>query len=463
MSTQVKPEGDCKTLLAKAFAELKKFEKWADFIAEDQQRHAVVIVSLMDAETNTYEVFDGTMRTQMAVRQTSELAKDELTTGDVVWVAGKEIISRAIVHPIGQWYPVVEASEDGIVKVLIDGQVKEAFGEVDEREEVLLDASKTVVVRSRPVNVKTYAAPIQHISWDDIGGLADAKLALREAIEFPITHAHLYRAYSHRGPKGVMLSGPPGCGKTLLAKAAASAIARMHNSEANTGFIYVKGPELLSKWVGESEAAVRQLFSRARGHYSQHGYPAVLFLDEADALLAARGSGVGVLTSTMVPAFLAEMDGLEDSGAIVVLATNRPQLLDSAVIREGRIDRKIAVTRPERDAVADILTIHSRTLTTSGLDVPQLVTNALWSDNYKLFDFNGVEGHLRHTVSGAMLAGIIAKAKSQALHRDIGLGLGRASGVQSQDVLDAVTLTYNETKLGRLDEIVQELMEARNG
>ena len=154
----------------------------------------------------------------------------------------------------------------------------------------------------------------------DIAGLADAKEQLVEAIELPYTKPEVFAHYNKRPPKGALLYGPPGCGKTLLRiKAAASSIAKIHKKkQMASGFIYVKGPELLSKWVGQAEESVRELFLRARDHHKKHGYPALLFIDEADAIMPERGSGKSSdVENTIVPMFLSEMDGLETSHALV--------------------------------------------------------------------------------------------------------------------------------------------------
>src|SRR3990167_2927964 len=221
----------------------------------------------------------------------------------------------------------IEAGPTGGAGVIVfKGRVAD---EVKLGDIVQLDRSGTVGLKIIPKDRTDYSVSVETgICFADIGGQDEAVATLLEAIEGPLKHADLYKAYGKKSLKGVLLAGPPGCGKTLLAKATVSDIAKSHSkADAATGFIYVKGPEILSMWVGNSESAVRSLFKRAKEHKLEHGYPAVIFVDEAESILAKRGNGIhsgSVLSGTIVPTFLAEMDGLEDSGAFVLLATNRP-------------------------------------------------------------------------------------------------------------------------------------------
>jgi proteasome ATPase len=270
-----------------------------------------------------------------------------------------------------------------------------------------------------------------NLNWDDVGGQVNAKAQLREAIEYPILHKDLYKALGKRPIKGVLLEGPPGCGKTLLAKAAAAAIAKLHDVEAAaSGYIYVKGPEVLSKWVGEAEATIRGLFHLARAHRAKHGYPAIVFVDECESLLSRRGSGVSSdMDKTIVPAFLAELDGLSDSGAMVILATNRPDRLDSAVVREGRIDRRIRVDRPNQKDSAEIFRIYLNRVPTvqdakalsahaaEGLFSPSSGLLVLKTERGDTFPFT-----LGHIASGAMIAGIVDRATSLVLQQAVATG-----------------------------------------
>lgn len=236
------------------------------------------------------------------------------------------------------------------------------------------------------------------------------------------------------------------CGKTLLAKAVANAVREMFGGASDSGFIYIKGPEVLNMWVGNTESQIRGLFVRAKEHKEEHGYPAVVFIDEADAILGKRGGHhASVLSSTIVPTFLAEMDGLSDSGAFVLLATNRQDILDPAIVREGRIDRKVVVARPDLKASAQILRIHlNRTKLAD--DPDELAGTAaaeMFNDIHHLYNVGlkakGVRKfYIRHLVSGAMLAGTVDVATSFAINRDVEAGHQRASGLRKTDMIEAV-------------------------
>ena len=186
------------------------------------------------------------------------------------------------------------------------------------------------------------------VSWSDIGGLEDVKRELQEAVEWPLKYPELYAKLGHAVPKGILLHGPSGTGKTLLAKAVSS------ESEAN--FISVKGPELLSKWVGESERGIREIFRRAR-----QASPCVIFFDELDAVAPVRGAGEGVGTSgRMVSQILTEIDGITSlHGVVVLAATNRPDMIEPSLLRPGRFDRIILVPNPDKETRKKILEIHS--------------------------------------------------------------------------------------------------------
>jgi len=189
---------------------------------------------------------------------------------------------------------------------------------------------------------------VPEVHWDDIGGLDDVKQYLREAVEWPLKYPHIFEQLGIKPPKGILLYGPPGCGKTLIAKAVAT--------ESGANFISVKGPEILSKWVGESERAIREIFRRAR-----QVAPAIIFFDEIDAIAGARGRDVSGVVDRIVNQMLTEMDGIEPlKGVVVIAATNRPDLLDPALLRPGRFDRLIYVPPPDIRARYEILKIHTR-------------------------------------------------------------------------------------------------------
>lgn len=202
---------------------------------------------------------------------------------------------------------------------------------------------------------------IPTVKWDDIGGLENIKQALKEAVEWPLKFPERYKKMGVRTPKGVLMFGPPGCGKTLLAKAAAT------ESEAN--FISIKGPEVFSKWVGESEKKIREIFKKAR-----QTSPTIIFFDEMDAIAPVRGTGTGSrVTETVLNQILTEVDGIESLDNVIVIgATNRPDILDPALLRPGRFDSIIFVGPPDRDAVYEILKIHTKNMPLADVDLKTL-------------------------------------------------------------------------------------------
>jgi len=199
-----------------------------------------------------------------------------------------------------------------------------------------------------PSALREVLLEVPNIKWEDIGGLEEVKQELREAVEWPLKYPKAFQRLGITPPKGILLYGPPGTGKTLLAKAVAN------ESEAN--FIGIRGPEVLSKWVGESEKRVREIFRKAR-----QAAPTVIFIDEIDAIAQARGSDVNRVMDTLLNQLLTEMDGIEEnSGVVVIAATNRPDILDPALLRPGRFDRLILVPAPDEKARLEILKVHTR-------------------------------------------------------------------------------------------------------
>ncbi|ASJ12967.1 CDC48 family AAA ATPase [Thermococcus thioreducens] len=199
-----------------------------------------------------------------------------------------------------------------------------------------------------PSALREVLLEVPNVRWDDIGGLEEVKEELKEAVEWPLKYPEAFLGLGITPPKGILLYGPPGTGKTLLAKAVAN------ESEAN--FIAIKGPEVLSKWVGESEKNIREIFRKAR-----QAAPTVIFIDEIDAIAPARGSDMSRVTDRLINQLLTEMDGIErNSGVVVIAATNRPDILDPALLRPGRFDRLILVPAPDEKARLEIFKVHTR-------------------------------------------------------------------------------------------------------
>jgi proteasome-associated ATPase len=352
-------------------------------------------------------------------------------------------------------------TEGGKRIVCIPAQMK---GKLKADDQVICDPHMLMILRNLGKKTEAFTVTDEvYVAWNDIGGLENAKQQLKEAIELPVSHPRIFEKYGHKPPKGIMLYGPPGCGKTLLAKAAVTALARLHGKKSTgTGFIYIKGPEILSKWVGESEATIRGIFGRAREHHQMNGFPAVVFLDEADAILGRRGSGRSSdMERTIVPQFLAEMDGLSTVGApLVLIATNRPDTLDPAVVRDGRIDRKIMIERPKQKDVTEIFRINLRKKPVAEANMAEHGTAELFDANRMLFKAYTQDGQqhcmtLGHTVNGAMVAGIVARSVSLAMHREIA---GGKSGVSKDDITRATTESMLQLRDVDMQDEVQDFV-----
>ena len=283
---------------------------------------------------------------------------------------------------------------------------------------------------------------VPDISYSDIGGLGEQIDQIRDAVELPYLHPELFAEYDLTPPKGILLYGPPGCGKTLIAKAVANSLAkevaaRTGSASARSYFLNIKGPELLNKYVGETERQIRVIFQRAREKASQ-GTPVIVFFDEMDSLFRTRGSGVSSdVENTIVPQLLSELDGVEIlENVIVIGATNREDMIDPAILRPGRLDVKIKIERPDEDAARDIFAIylndsvpiHAREVAAHGapaaaatamIDAVVARTYALSAEN-EFIEVTYANGdkevlYFKDFNSGAMIENIVSRAKKAAI------------------------------------------------
>ena len=300
---------------------------------------------------------------------------------------------------------------------------------------------------------------VPNVTFADIGGLDDQIEKIRDAVELPFLHADLFAEYQLPAPKGILLYGPPGCGKTLIAKAVANSLAqrvaaKTGDDKGRSYFINIKGPELLNKYVGETERQIRLVFQRAR-EKSEEGWPVIIFFDEMDSMFRTRGTGVSSdMESTIVPQLLAEIDGADKlQNVIIIGATNREDLIDPAILRPGRLDVKIRVDRPNRNAAQQILLryLSDDLPYGEGNQIAEIVDLAIdrifaeSADNrfLEITYQNGEKEELfyKDFLSGAMLENIVRRAKKKAIKRRISGGDG---GIITSDLISSVVDEFLE-------------------
>ena len=314
---------------------------------------------------------------------------------------------------------------------------------------------------------------VPDVSYEDIGGLTRQIEQIRDAVELPFLHKDLYREYSLRPPKGVLLYGPPGCGKTLIAKAVANSLAKKMAEvrgedarEAKSYFLNIKGPELLNKFVGETERHIRLIFQRAREKASE-GTPVIVFFDEMDSIFRTRGTGVSSdVETTVVPQLLSEIDGVEGlENVIVIGASNREDMIDPAILRPGRLDVKIKIERPDAESAQDIfskylvedLPLHSDDLNEFGGDraltiktMIEKVVDRMYAeiDDNRFLEVTYANGdkevmYFKDFNSGAMIQNVVDRAKKNAIKAVLESG---QHGLRIQHLLDSIVDEFAENE-----------------
>ena len=371
-------------------------------------------------------------------------------------------------------------SEHGLQSLILQRSAELLKSKLKSGDEVRVDPNYRVALEilSRPQAREHYLDDVPELPWEKVGGQDQALQAIKDAIELPLLHGELFQKFQHATPKGFLLYGPPGCGKTLIGKATAYNLTKQlrekTGAEMKEYFMHVKGPEILNMWVGESERIVREIFSTAR-EKRQEGFLPFLFIDEAESILGTRrASRYSNILSTLVPMFCSEMDGIDSlHDVVIILASNRADLIDPAILRPGRIDRKIKVNRPNKDGAREIYRIYltndlpydgalAKEAGNIGAAIDRLVERILEvqfarRDENKFLEITLRSGrketlYRSDLLSGAIIASIVERAKSLAIKRAIadqatGDSAQSAAGISESDLQLSFIAEFTENDI----------------
>ncbi|MEO7124537.1 MAG: proteasome ATPase [Nakamurella sp.] len=465
------------TTLRDARSQLLELREEVDRLAQPPSGYGVFLET---GPEGTLEVFTGGRRMRLTVSPNVDV--DTLRRGQQV-----RLNEALTVVELGGFE---EAGEVATLRETLEGDRALVIGHADEERVVRLAAPLVDMMLkagdSLLVDTKAGYAyervpksevedllleEVPDVSYSDIGGLGRQIEQIRDAVELPFLHAELFAEYKLRPPKGVLLYGPPGCGKTLIAKAVANSLAKQvakarGEERVTSYFLNIKGPELLNKYVGETERTIRLIFQRAREKASD-GTPVIVFFDEMDSVFRTRGSGVSSdVETTIVPQLLSEIDGVEGlENVIVIGASNREDMIDPAILRPGRLDVKIKIERPDAEAARDIfakyltadLPINPDDLAEFGGDRSATVAAMIQHTVERMYVENDDNRFLEVTYangdkevlffkdfnSGAMIQNIVDRAKKSAIKTRIESGV---DGLQLTHLLDAITDEFTENE-----------------
>jgi proteasome-associated ATPase len=381
-------------------------------------------------------------------------------------VAGEVVILKELLEDEKRALVVGRADEERVCELagVMVGQKLRAG------DHLLVDIRSGLIVERlpRPEVEELVLEEVPDITYSEIGGLDDQIELIRDAVELPYLHAELFAEYQLQPPKGILLYGPPGCGKTLIAKAVANSLAKRvaektGNSSTRSYFLNIKGPELLNKYVGETERQIRLIFQRAR-EKSEEGVPVIVFFDEMDSLFRTRGTGISSdIESTIVPQLLAEIDGVESlKNVIVIGASNREDLIDPAILRPGRLDVKIKIERPDEEAAAKIFSCYllaslpiaedeTKRHDDVGAAVAAMIDETVeymysTGDDNRFLEVTYQNGdkevlYFKDFSSGAMIENIVRRAKKLSIKRQIE---GGGKGITTEDLVASVRQEFRE-------------------
>jgi proteasome-associated ATPase len=376
-------------------------------------------------------------------------------------------------------------SEHGTQSMVLQRSADLSGSALKSGDEVRVDSNYRMALEmlSSTKSHEHYLDVVPELPWERVGGQEEALQAIKDAIELPLLHVDLFKKFQHATPKGFLLYGPPGCGKTLIGKATAYNLTKQlcdkTGAQMKEYFMHVKGPEILNMWVGESERIVREIFATAR-EKRRDGFMPFLFIDEAESILGTRrASRYSNILSTLVPMFCSEMDGIDSlNDVVIILASNRADLIDPAILRPGRIDRKIKVNRPNREGARDIYRIYltpdlpydgvlAKEAEHFGAALDKLVERFVdWQfarrDENKFLEVTLRSGrkealYRSDLISGAIIASIVERAKAMAIKRAI--ATNQEEGIREMDLQLAFDAEYEENDIFPTTDITEDWLK----